>query len=183
MTTWAVIATGATLLPDPAAIAARVRHLPTVVANDAFRIAPWARALVFADPTWLLKNRDARLFAGVKVCNNDAPGILRFPRAPAIFTNTNSGLLALHYAIRCGATRVLLLGVDMRGTHYFGAHRDGLENTTPDKFAQFILQFEDFAAKRKPRGVEVINCNLHSALTCFPKMTLDAALQLEMEHA
>lgn len=176
MTTWAVIATGESLKPDPEAAVARVRHLPCVAVNDAFRIAPWARALVFCDSSWLLKNPAARAFAGEKWCGNRTEGVARLPARPGIFTNTNSGLLALHFAVvERRATRVLLLGVDMKGSHYFGSHPRGLTNTDPDAFAKFIRQFEDYA-QRLPAGVEVINCNPESALEVFPKATLDEVL-------
>jgi hypothetical protein len=72
----------------------------------------------------------------------------------------------------------LLLGIDMRGDHYFGRYTNGCANTVPFRFAFFINQFVDYA-KRIPAGVEVVNCSLDSALECFPKMSLDEALALE----
>jgi len=179
--TWAVIATGASLNPDPIAVVSRVRHLPCVAVNDAFRIAPWARVLVAADEAWIRKNPDAIEFAGEKWCNNETRGTFpRLPKREAIYTNTNSGLLGLVFAMDRGAERILLLGVDMKGTHYFGRYRNGLVNSPdePGRFEFFIKQFRDFAPRIR-KGVEVINCNPDSALDVFPKMTLDEALEIE----
>lgn len=176
MTTWAVIATGESLKPDPAAVTARVRHLPTVAVSDAFMIAPWARALVACDGNWWRHHPDALAFPGEKWCANGAPkGVTRMVGS-AIYTNTNSGLLGLRYAAAIGATRILLLGIDMRGTHYFGPHKT-LPNPNAERFALFIEQFRD--ASKRIGATEVINCNPESALDVFPKMTLDDALELE----
>lgn len=173
MTTWAVVATGESLKPGPELVVAKVRHLPTVAVSDAFRIAPWARAVVACDGNWWRKNPDALAFQGEKCCaNGDAKGVSRMVGA-GIYTNTNSGLLGLHYAVWKGATRVLLLGIDMRGTHYFGPHKS-LPNPTPERFALFIEQFRD--ASKRIGNCEVINCNPDSALDVFPRMTLDEAL-------
>lgn len=169
-----VLATGQSLLPDPQAVADRVHELPVVVVNDAFRLAPWARALIACDPNWWQRNPEARAFSGEKWTAGSVSGIPRI-RAPGIFTNTNSGLIGLDYWVRNGAKRILLLGIDMRGTHYFGRHKSGLSNTDPSRFEFFIAQFAVYA-KQIPRGVTVVNCSPESALDLFPKMTLDEAL-------
>lgn len=86
---------------------------------------------------------------------------------------SNSGLLACHIAVtRLGATRLLLLGLDMRGTHFFGKHPEPLKNTKPERFVQMRQQFANWAPKR----VQIWNCNPQSALECFERMTLDEAL-------
>jgi len=170
--TWAVIATGASLKPAPELVVAKVRHLPCVAVNDAFRLAPWARALVAGDGEWWDCNRDAFAFAGDKWSANADRARVKRMRRPGVFTNTNSGLLGLYYAVDHGAERVLLLGVDMHGTHYFGPHTTR-PNTTPQRFAVFLEQFRD--AKRRI-DCDVINCNPDSALTLWPRMPLDDAL-------
>jgi hypothetical protein len=171
-----VLATGASLLPSPATIALKVRHLPVAAINDAYLLAPWAQALVANDVAWWSAHPEAKSFAGDKWCGNGTPsGVNRMPRSPGIFTNTNSGLLGLHYWVMRGATLIILLGIDLRGTHYFGRHERGLGNPDENRFVMFRQQFADYA-KRIPRGVRVVNCSLDSALTVFPKLTLDAAL-------
>ena len=170
-----VLATGESLLPDPQAVADRVRHLPTVAVSDAYKLAPWAQALVACDGKWWNTHPDAMRFAGERwLANGTARGVARIKAGGVICTQTNSGLLGLDYWIRRGAQRVLLLGIDMRGTHYFGPHLT-LRNTTPAWFEVLLAQFAVYA-KQLPPGVEVVNCSLDSALEVFPKRALDDVL-------
>lgn len=174
MTTWAVIASGQSVTQ---ADADRVRDLPCVAVSDGFKLVPWARALVACDSNWWRETPGAKQFPGERWCANGAPGVPRiYSPNPCICTQTNSGLLGLDYAVRKGATRVLLLGIDMHGTHFFGPHNSKrMRNTTPARFEFFREQFAAYV-REMPTGVAVVNCSPISALTCFPKMTLDEAL-------
>jgi len=182
MTGWhVVIATGASLLPDPQAVADSVRHLPTVAVSDAYKLAPWAAALVACDGKWWAENPEALRFAGERwLANGSARGVEMIKRQGPICTQTNSGLLGLDYWIRRRARRVLLLGIDMRGSHYFGPHAR-LRNTTPARFEFFCAQFDAYARWIMP-GVEVVNCSPDSALETFPKRAL-ADVLTEDNHA
>lgn len=174
MNPWAVIATGESLKPAPELVARKVSHLPTVAVSDAFRIAPWAKALVACDGKWWRGTHGALEFPGEKWCaNGNPPGIPRVLFRHGINTSTNSGLLGLYYAVSQGAETVLLLGVDMGGTHYFGPH-EKFVNTVPARFLFFIEQFRAYS--KFIQHVRVINCSVNSALDVFPKMSLDDAL-------
>jgi hypothetical protein len=146
-----------------------------VVVSDAYKLAPWADALVSQDRTWWRVHAEAERFAGRKFSGGrDSPEYVEHVDfGGAINTGTNSGLLACHVAATVyGATRILLLGIDMRGTHYFGEHPAPLKNTTDKRFEAMRRQF----AQWKPRGVTVINCAPGSALDCYPKGELDDCL-------
>lgn len=69
-----------------------------------------------------------------------------------------------------GAKKIILLGFDMHGTHYFGRHPEGLKNTTEIRFKQHMFQFRLFS------GAEVINCTPDSALKRFPLAALSDTL-------
>lgn len=159
------------------AVADRVRHLPTVAVSDGFRLAPWAVALVAADRGWWMETKDAHTFPGERWCPDPHPQpyAQRILPLRGISTSTNSGLLGLDYWVRRGAKRILLLGIDMHGTHFFGKH-EKLQNTSPGRFDIFKWQFHVYAEERLPKDVEVINCSPISALDVFPKMSLDDAL-------
>jgi hypothetical protein len=86
----------------------------------------------------------------------------------------NSGVLGLEVAKRAGATRILLLGFDMHGTHFFGQYVNGLRNTKPHPREQHKRQFSDWG--RLNRSVQVLNVTKGSALTCFPTARLDDCL-------
>lgn len=175
-----VLATGQSLLPDPQEVADSIRHLPTVAVSDAYELAPWAQAIVAADEKWWLANPAARERDCEKwLANGQVAGVQRVPRLSLrIGSGSNSGLLGLDYWVRRGVNEVMLLGIDLRGTHYFGPHtKPKLRNTDPTRFETFKGQFAEYA-KHMPKDVIVVNCSEISALDCFPKMTLNEALDL-----
>jgi hypothetical protein len=173
--TWCVLATGESASP---ALYARVRHLSCIAVNNAYLDAPWARALVANDAAWWRVHPEARAFPGEKWCGNrNVAGLKWMPSSPGVGTHSNSGLRALDLAIRhYGAKRVLLLGVDLAGAHYHADHPPPLKNPDAVRFALFRGQFADYA--RQARDIEVLNCSPISTLECFPKCTLEDALEV-----
>lgn len=160
MSTFAILATGSSMSQS---VADSVRGRCSVIAvSDAFRLAPWADALVSSDPQWWRVNEDAWEFAGNKYRakrNEAAPRDVREVVAPS---GSNSGLLALIVAETLGATKALLLGYDMGGTHFFGPHTKGLANTTASRFETFKKQFARWKTE-----MDVVNCTTGSALHCY----------------
>jgi hypothetical protein len=174
--TWCVLATGAS---NPPAVMARVRHLPCIAVNNAWADAPWARALMANDAAWWRQHPEARTFAGEKFCGTRVAGIQWLPPRRLCSTHSNSALRALDLAItHYRATRVLLLGVDLTGSHYHPDHPAPLGNPNEVRFALFRTQFDNYA-RAHLRGIEVLNCSPVSTLACFPKCTLDQALESE----
>jgi hypothetical protein len=171
METWAILASGPSMSQ---AIADSVRGRCKVIAvSDCFKLAPWADALVSQDKPWWKFHKPE--FSGRKFSGGaeNIEGTERVEFEGSIGTGTNSALLACHVAVKVfGAKRILLLGVDMGGTHFFGPHPEPLKNTKPERFEQMKLQFAHWVHK----GVEVFNCSPDSALTCFPKATLEDCL-------
>lgn len=180
--TVAVLATGPSMSQ---VVADKVRGLRCVAVNDAFRLAPWADMLYAADRRWWEANPDALDFNGIRLCAQ--PGVRGVeymqhggtqgfdPDPSRIRTGGNSGYQAVHVAIHAGAARVLLLGFDMHGTHFFGPHTkrtpDGiaLRNTSPDSFARWAARFATLTG----HGAEIINCTPGSAITAFPFSSID----------
>jgi hypothetical protein len=168
VTTFAVLATG----PSMSETVARsvMLRCNVVAVSDAYRLAPWADALASQDVAWWRANPDALEFTGRKFCG--ASEIKGVERVPGISSGSNSGLLALHVAVKLGATRILMLGFDMQGSHYFGPHQKPLKNTTADRYRVFKEQFARF----QPRGVKILNCTPGSALAAYPSEDLACAL-------
>lgn len=165
MTTCVVLATGASLTPE------QVTHVKTahgeqrckaVAVSNAYQLAPWADAMVANDMKWWRAYPEALKFAGRKFCGADYKGTERLPPVQMFPAGTNSGLQAMRVAVMLGATRIILLGLDMKGTHYFGKHPPALKNSTPADFQRMLIQF-----KRWRSDARVINCSPGSALTCF----------------
>lgn len=163
---FAVIATGPSLTAEQVE---KVRGLRTIAVSDAYKLAPWAEALVSVDKAWWLHHQPE--FAGKRYSLMPVPG-METERITGMTADTNSGLRGIERAVLEGATRVLLLGFDLGGTHFFGPHPDRLKNTPPHRFEVFKKQFAGY----QPRGVQIINCTPGSALKCYPAMTLEEAL-------
>jgi len=167
--TFAVLATGPSMSQE---VADYVKGKCRVIAvSDAYRLAPWADALCSQDGVWWEAHPEAKQFAGRRFSTHKLdwvehilPGVVRH--------GTNSGLLGMEVARLMGAKRILLLGFDMHGSHYFGPHPAGLKNTTDKRFQAMQRQFTEW----KPCGVDVINCTPGSRLRQFRASLLEAEL-------
>ncbi len=169
---YAVLATGPSMSQ---AVADAVRGLRVVVVNDAFRLAPWADALVAQDKAWWRENPEALKFSGRKFSTNKVAGVEFVPRP--LRPCFNSGALATWVAHEVfGATEILLFGVDLHGSHYFGPHTKDLRNSNEKQFASFRKHFRTVGEMLRAKGVKVINCNPASRLTCFPISPPEAVL-------
>ncbi len=109
-----------------------------------------------------------------------------------IVKGTNSGAEAVNFAVNEGAQRIILLGYDMGATgtgHWFGDHPETvtvegrgvtsvepMNTMTAQQFEQQCKEFGIVAEQLKGRGIECINCTRESALTCFPRATLEDVL-------
>lgn len=163
-----------------------VRGKAKVIAvNDAYRLAPWADALYACDAKWWNWHKGAPSFAGLKfglqMGARHWPGVQIVGktgshgiewRRVGIRTGNNSGYQAINLAIHLGAKRILLLGYDMSGTHFFGRHRDG----SLPPFAVCLKAFATMVPDLKAHDVSVINCTRKTALKSFPLQRLEEAL-------
>lgn len=165
MTTWALLA------PGPSASSKGLEGLPLGVIGNAFELAPWADFIAASDSAWWRRYPKAMAIPK-RYSMLQTPEVERV-RIPQLGSTVNSGVLGLECAVRLGAKRILLVGFDMRGTHFFGAYENGLRNTQPHQRLQHLKQYEAWA---KYRRAEVINCTEGSAIDCFPRKSLDACL-------
>lgn len=172
MTTFAVLATGPSMSQEIAdALRGKIR---AVAVADAYKLAPWADALVANDLRWWNHYREALQFEGLKFCGRAGRYDLQhLPTTMEFWPGTNSGLQGMRVARDVfNAKRILLFGFDMGGTHYFGPHPKPLRQTSLSDFRDFIRQFDRWLG-----GCEVYNCTPNSLLTRFPFATLEWALQ------
>lgn len=177
------------------------RGVKTIAVNDAHRLLPDADILYACDARWWNEYDGMLSFAGERWSSHNAGGqddkikvgerwgltLIAGRHSPGFSTNPtrihygeNSGFQALNLAILLGAKRILLIGFDMRnhGTpvkplrHFFGQHPKELRNSDPSIFIKNFVE----AAKRIPKGVQIINCTPGSALPCFPFADLASSL-------
>lgn len=167
---WALLAPGPSASKE---VAEKVRNLRLGVIGCAYQLAPWADFIAASDRGWWRNYPEAMELPGQKFAMAAVNGVERV-HINQIGTTCNSGVLALECAKNLGATKIILLGFDMRGTHFFGKYTNGLRNTTETQRRQHFRQYEQWALSNN--GIETINCTPNSALGCFPKASLDEVL-------
>lgn len=170
---------------DLALVRGRAR---VIVVNDAYKLAPWADVLYACDSKWWGWHKDALQFAGMKLtldgphCCRQVPAVrhagrdgLELDPERGIRDGHHSGYQAINVAVQLGASRIVLLGYDMHGGHFFGKHPDG---TVPPH--QLCLRaFDTLVGPLKSAGIEVINCTRKTALAVFPNRRLEDVFPAE----
>jgi hypothetical protein len=164
------------------------------VVNDCWRLAPWADALYACDERWWrVKRPQANEFAGLQITQNDVAaardGLVKVQShnrkglcrdAWQVHQGLNSGFQAVNLAYHFGARKLVLIGFDMSPsatgrTHWFGDHPKGLQ--VPSPYKDFVKAFGPLADGLRAEGVDVANCSLKTALTCFRTANLTDELK------
>jgi len=190
---WVCIASGPSLTE---ADVSAVKDLNVIAINDNWRwLRQWKgdqrRVVYGCDPQWwdyhigdiVDSGIDADLYtqdsgAAKRYNLNHIPSkagnSLAARDAGFIHQGQNSGFQALGLAYRFGATKVILLGYDMKiagsKRHWFGDHPQPMNRNSP--YAAFIKAFNTINVP----DMTIINCSRETALTCFPRMTIQEAL-------
>lgn len=90
----------------------------------------------------------------------------------------NSGAAAISLAAHRGASTIILLGYDCQYTdgkrHWHGDHPRGMGNA--GSIVKWMRGFEELATALEKAGVRVLNATRETALTCWPRTSLDEAL-------
>jgi hypothetical protein len=180
------IASGPSLTPEDCE---RVREAgyPTVVTNTTFKACPWAAALYGFDARWWMRYHEeveqvfrGRRFGGSMLCGKH--GAESTMGVPWFRQFTNSGVCAISLALSGNAARIVLLGYDAgRGpngeTHHHGPHPNGLSDA--DSMGNWKRQFEIVAKDAAKRDVPILNASRRTRLTCFPRVALEDALEMQ----
>lgn len=186
---WIIVATGQSVDADQVE---QCRGFNTLAISDAYRIAPHARACYSCDKRWWDYHYEplrASGFAG-ELWTQDAGAAgaygLRYiecSRAPGLSTERriraggqvgNSGAQAINLAYLWGARKLVLLGFDFHGTHFFGEHPKPVKVSSV--FGQMINSMWPMAYDLKRLGVQVLNCSPISKLPFWPLVPLTTAL-------
>lgn len=165
-----------------------------IAVNDAWKLCPWANIMYAADAKWWRYYDFVPEFRGEKVTQSIGPrgwaseaerrGLTVIPAKMGmdlsfepgfIHTGHNSGFQALNLAIRFGYTKILLLGFDCWGRHWFGDHPPELHRDSP--YSIFRQAFNNAARQLAGSNVTVINCSQQSTIGGFPKMIVEEALK------
>jgi hypothetical protein len=91
----------------------------------------------------------------------------------------NSGYQVMNLVYLFGATKIFLLGYDMKlsggKTHWHGDHPGDLNRDLDVK--TFAKNFPALADDLKAEGVEVFNVSRETALECFKKVDIENVLK------
>lgn len=172
------------------------KRINIISVNDSYRLAPDAGILFAADAGWwqahkgltqyrgrprlICEGKGARQAAAIKYGLRQVPfrdGIGLSFNVKHIHTGMCSGFMALNLAVLMGCSPIYLLGYDCRPSegkmHWFGDHPAPLSNKLP--FQHMIRSFEaaEKQLRRRKYPSRVINLSRQSALTCFPRSTVD----------
>lgn len=181
-------------------VAATVRATgwPVLVCQDAWRLMPWADKLYGCDARWWNVYNGVPDFKGEKWSTHDphksandksaeaekygiklvkgAPGSTFSTDPGMIHYGSNSGFQSINLAILLGSPYIVLVGFNMshKGgkSHFFGNHSPPLYNN--QNYENFLREF-DIAAKKT--DATIINATPDTALTSFPQMSLELAIE------
>jgi hypothetical protein len=153
--------------------------------NDGYILEPDADVLYAADSRWWHWHAAAvaATFKGRKFCPEEAtcrrfglehitverrgglsttPGVIR-----AGVTAGNSGAQAINLAVLMGARRIVLVGMDMGGSHFFGEHPKDIRSSTD--FKAMVRTMSELASDLYRYGIEVVNTSDCSNIGYWPK--------------
>lgn len=174
---------------------ARANSFVRVIAiNDAVYPCWFADAVYACDRQWLAEHDGVPGFDGRRITlkhqNNpvweEADWLISTgpegfePDPGGLRTAGNSGYQALNLCAHLGASKVLLVGYDMRGgaaSHWFGEHPDGCRKNMTRPFEARAHHFVGLAEPLRERGIDVVNCTPGSAITAFRTGDLMTELQ------
>lgn len=177
------IASGPSLTAEDCEAVRRSGH-PTIVTNTTFRLAPWADVLFGFDLRWWNKYiAEVKAVFGGKLMSmsqiSPQHGVATMFGSTWFRGSGNSGSCAISVALPSGAKKVVLLGYDAADgpngeKHWHGDHPKGLSNALSMK--RWPGQFEKIAAEARRQNVKILNASRRTALTCFERVELEAAL-------
>lgn len=161
--TWFVLAPGPSMSQS---VADSLKGKKVCAVSNVFQLAPWADLLVANDRKWWSAYPDAHKVESRKFSANRIEGV-ELVNPHTFGTSSNSGVLALDVVRNLGAEKVVMLGFDSQGTHFFGPYTNGCRNTPERRRHEHRLQFVSWAHANKK--VQVVNCTPGSLIDAFPR--------------
>ncbi|EJN11848.1 hypothetical protein PMI42_04863 [Bradyrhizobium sp. YR681] len=191
------LASGPSLTAD---ICARIRGRRTIAINSSAVLAPWASVLFFTDSSWYEARRDlVANWCGLVISmsrtakrelpdkvkrvqgEGDPQALPGFSRGPHVIQQgRSSGHTAVSLAIALGASRVVLLGYDMRfvaGREHCHDEYKGSARDAEIYSREFVPGFAGWDEAARAVGVEVVNATEGSAVKEFRFAPLDDVLR------
>jgi hypothetical protein len=187
--------------PGPALteeVAERCRNYTVMAVKEAYRRVPWAEVMYGCDAKFWDRYDGCRDFMGERWSSHGVKGDndkriaqekyglllvagkkgVGFSFADStIHYGYNSGFQSINLTLLLGATRLVLVGFNMKGEgdkrYFFGKAHPTQQSCTP--YGISMPAFAD-AAKLLPKGITILNATADTALKAFKRVTLDEAL-------
>lgn len=171
--------------------------------NAAYLIGKWIDIMFFGDARFFLEHRERLAkFPGLKVSCHERPAGVKYandnikylpkhkghgngisPVADKVCWNQNSGAAAISVAANTGATRIILVGFDMKmnGTvqHWHSLYGTAGKKDRPLRSLPFQRHLKAFPAidrDARQRGIEIVNACPDSEIQEFEKTTVKSLL-------
>ena len=170
--------------------------------NMSHRIGDWIDMVFFGDGGFFLTHQEKlALFPGLKVsCSPKTSGVgwVKYlirdnkhkrgisPNPKKVSWNGNSGAAAISVAANAGASRIILLGFDMKVNGSKDQHWHDLYGRSAGKgtekrakklpFHRHLQGFPAIATDAKQRKIEILNASPDSAISCFRKVSVKELL-------
>lgn len=155
-----------------------LRGRRVIAINLSWQLVPWADVLYGMDGQFWHLLEGLPQFPGRKVTSS--PMAAQSFGIDCLFCiGNNSGMRAINLAEAYGAKRILLIGFDMHvraGVHWHAPHAGRLHNPVAASMQIWRTDMARHAPLYRKRGLTIINCTPGSALDCFPRMSLQEAL-------
>lgn len=176
----------------------RGRFKVIAIKEAAYNLCPWADAAYGCDAPWWKHRKGLPGFKGIKIGwdakipfsdvrriairkaeNGSYVDTIIVDEPGVIGSGKNSGFQALNIAVQFGAKRILLVGFDLAGQHYYGRN-DWFKAGNPDKgvFDACLKAWRENTDPIRDLGVQVFNSNSSSALRCFPKHSIRDTIKM-----
>jgi len=171
--------------------------------NDAIRLAPdaallhacnyqwwdarWDSVKSLPCEKWTTRKESSDKYGICWIAEVNRPGLSTDPNL--LHNGHSSGYQLVGQAYRCGATRIVLLGYDLKFApdydgrnhragsaprHFFGEYESELQHWPSVKVQNGVhVELLDLYRSVAVQGlVEIVNCSPGSALDCFPKVDI-----------
>lgn len=175
------IASGPSLTVEDCEIV-RQSGIKVIAVNNSWKMAPWCNYLYAGDMKWWRAyGKEVNIEAEKWTCSRQASNVYKL-KLHVVPGGYNSGMRALQFAVKKGFKSIGLLGYDCslkHGTHWHGPHNktDFLRNPCESKIPKWKIQFNKIAKKIEGVGISVVNCSRYTEIKCFPRVSLEEALQ------
>ena len=169
---------------------------PTVAIKDTYRWAPKAQIIYACDRAWwfsrwrtdeaLREHPADKVVLDYQKMDTKVPGLYWLKcggnegfdyREGYVCHGRNSGHQALNMVVNMGPSKIILMGYDMREIN--GKMHCDVPHVPvpPSVLDDFYNAFMKAVPSLLKRNVQIVNTSAQSRITCFPKLTLEQAIE------